>query len=126
MSAQDRDPFALARQGGDDADIRALFREWIAEVRRGAGSPDQEALDAFCDRTNDLERQIDELPAQGAAGLAIKAYLYLFWTACHDRDADPASVSPANDDGTHAVAVLRDAARFVPEIAELIGGEAQS
>jgi len=119
----DRDPFAFARQD-DDAEILSLFRRWIDEVRFLANLRDDQAVqEASCDRQLDLEAEIDDVSAQGPAGLAIKAYLYIYWTAGPAADGDPASVSPGNDDDGmyHALAVLRDAARFVPEIAQLIG-----
>ena len=122
----DRDPFALARCGdGDDAEIRALFREWIAEVRHSDGLDDERQLDASWARQRALERQIADLPAQDAAGLAIKLYVHLHWADCNYKD-DSAVVAATGDIWPHDAALLSDAARFVPEIAELVGeAEAQ-
>jgi hypothetical protein len=129
MSAEtDRDPFALAREGEGAGDplIRKLFRQWIEENRFGSKADGQEAVDASCDRMLDIEQEIADLPTQSFAGLAIKIYLHLFWAecSCHMVGGDPARISATDDYGPHAVAILRDAARLVPEIAELVGGPA--
>lgn len=71
----------------------------------------------------DLEQRIADLPAQGGAGLAIKAYLLLYWSNAGSSNAErdhPGRASANGDFGPHDGAILRDAARFVPEIAELL------
>ena len=117
MSAENHDPLALARQDEADAEIRALFREWIAEVRRR--DPDEDMADASWEHQRGLERQIADLPAQGAADLSIKLYIYLHWADCHFKQ-DRAVVAATGDVWPHDAALLSDAARFVPEIAELV------
>ena len=124
MSEINIDPFALARQGEDpeDAQLRSLFRQWIGQTRFSAKLDDEDALNAACEYQRDLEQRIVDMPAMGAPGIAIKLYLHLYWSDCHDA-GDPAALSLTGDIWPHKPAMLRDAARFVPEIAELLREE---
>ena len=126
MSADDRD---------NDGEILRLFRQWIAEHRAAERIPKEneytDEFDAAVDHICEIEHAIADIPASGPVGFAVKAYL-----ACHfehppgHRD-NPAGVSLLSIDylcdppldsfsSFHCIAaVIRDAARFVPEIAEL-------
>ena len=137
MTAPDRDPARPVDRG--DAEILALFRRWRAGHWVAARvADDEDKFNAATDRIADIEHQIAEIPVVGLVGFAVKAYL-----ACHHEHRpgygdDPAGVGLLSkdyvlldDDATatldrfanfHCIAaVIRDAARFVPEIADLAG-----
>jgi hypothetical protein len=136
MSAPD--PFALGgRQDDDDAEMLSLFRQWI-EGHRAAERMDksieaEDAYDAAIDRICDIEHEIADIPASGPVGFAVKAYLACYFEHLPRSGDDPAGVSLISRDcviepgailddfvSFHCIAaVIRDAARFVPEIAEL-------
>jgi hypothetical protein len=105
--------------------ILSLFREWmdaeriacaLAECYEELGRTDEyhEALG----RTNSLIGAISDIPAAGAASLAIKAYL-----AIHAEDEmlreDYAALSTGEewDHADFKRSILRDVVRFVPELA---------
>jgi hypothetical protein len=127
----------VERVASDDA-ILTLFRQWIeahlVAAQIGEATGDSPEFDAAMDRVNDLEREIPKIQAQGSVGLAIKAYLaahYEHGPALGDHPAgsriDPAWLGALNAD--NLVSLVRDAARFVPEIAALAApliGEARS
>jgi hypothetical protein len=129
MSAPD--PFALG--GSEDAAILSLFRQWI-DGQRAAGlivdeSENGDKVAAANERLDSLTREIDDLPAQGMAGLAIKSYLAIhFDHHAFESGGDSAGLRSLDPKmlgrGVNSiVAMLRDAARFVPEIAPLVPRE---
>jgi hypothetical protein len=66
-------------------------------------------------RVNGLHRAIDDTPAAGVVGIAIKAYLQI-----HDWDDGGREDSAAlSRDSQHWQGLLKDAVRFVPELAPL-------
>jgi hypothetical protein len=120
-----------------DGEILRLFQQWIAEHRAAERIPKEneytDEFDAAVHHIGEIEHAIADIPASGPVGFAVKAYL-----ACHHEHGpshrdDPAGVSLLSrgfvcdpdrplDSNTnfHCIAaVIRDAARFVPEIAEL-------
>ncbi len=117
-----------------DSEILSLFRQWIRAYRAAdeiaqADRPESEH-DAACEVFRGIERKIVDIPVQGPAGFAVKAYLAVHCQhPASAHDADPAGLSGYPDyDGdepeayfdNHCIAsLMRDAARFVPEIAEL-------
>jgi hypothetical protein len=124
-----------------DGEILRLFRQWIAEHRAAEKIPTttewEEAFDAAIDRIGDIEHAIADIPASGPVGFAVKTYLACHYEHQPGHGDDPAGVSLLNkgfassgDPGRsldsyssfHCIAaVIRDAARFVPEIGELAG-----
>ena len=135
--AEGLDPFAFGGAQDGDGRLLTLFRRWLDEWKASAAVKDREdAYGAAIDRIISLEHEMADTPAQGAVGMSIKAYL-----ACHyEHDVgmggNPAGVSCITRDmvfftdseepdgyvDMHCIAaVIRDAARFVPEIAQLAG-----
>jgi hypothetical protein len=104
----------------DDNKILSLFREWV-EARRADRVDD----DALAERVDDIEREMNSLPAIGAAGLAIKTYLYI-----HADDegwrADNAALSGCDEwelehkDTDPRRPLVRDILSFVPELYPLV------
>jgi hypothetical protein len=120
------DMFALGGQQ-DDAEILSLFREWIeayrAQDRIIKPYPDTDAQDLPAwvtaqDHIDDLEQRIADIPAEGAVGLAAKAYMASFQ---HHGGSykDAAAIWGRAEMREVEAALLEDAARFVPEIREL-------
>jgi hypothetical protein len=107
--------------GGVDR-ILSLFREWVEAKRADRWDLDNDAL---AERVDDIEREINSLPAIGAADLAIKTYLYL-----HADDegwrADPAALSGCDKwelehkDTDPRRPLVRDILSFVPELYPLV------
>lgn len=101
--------------------ILSLFREWVEAKRADRGEED----DALAERVDDIEREINSLPAIGAADLAIKTYLYI-----HGDDegwrADPAALSGCDKwelehkDTDPRRPLVRDILSFVPELYPLV------
>jgi hypothetical protein len=94
----------------DDSQILSLFREWLGLYRAAEGIPNTfkgfKEFDAARERLDALTTEvIAKVPAAGAAGIAIKAFLRL-----HMEDPPL---------GTVEKSLLEDAARFVPELAPL-------
>ena len=119
----------------NDGEILRLFQQWIAEHRAAERIPKEneytDQFDAAVHHIGEIEHAIADIPASGPVGFAVKAYL-----ACHHEHEpshgdNPAGVSLLSKDylcdqpldsspNFHCIAaVIRDAARFVPEIAEL-------
>jgi len=106
-----------------------VFRQWIeahlVAAQIGEATGDSPEFDAAMDRVNDLARGIAKIRALGPVGLAVKAYLsahYEHGPNLVDHPAGVAKLDPAlhgalNTD--NLVSLVRDAARFVPEIATL-------
>jgi hypothetical protein len=124
MTARD-DPFALARAGEDedgDSAILLLFGEWIEAVRMAGRILDtvqdpnaaHVAWEAAMDIADAIRKRIYETPAAGAVGMAVKAYQQIYW-----EHGGCASLVPESPLCWYGAAMLRDAARFVPLIAEL-------
>ena len=119
--------------GGDDA-ILTLFREWIAAhlaaQQIGKTTGDSPEFNAAIDRVCALEYAIPKIPEQGLIGCAIKAYLIAHHELTPAYGAHPAglgALAPGDYFNgsdlplglTSLVSLIRDAARFVPEIATL-------
>jgi hypothetical protein len=128
MSALDRDPFAYAgRQENQDAEILALFHEWLDVCRTldktrdheaNSGSEEEERWNAACDRQCDIENAIFECRG-GAIGLAIKTLLDAFReTSNWAPSASQVLIDGDEDRAEEMASLLRDAAALVPEIAE--------
>jgi hypothetical protein len=126
----------VERIARDDA-ILSLFRQWIEahlaaeQIGKSGDSPE---FDAAVVRVCDLERGIGKIPAQGLIGVAIKAYLVAHHEHVPALGDHPAGVSRVDPgwlgalNADNLVSLIRDAARFVPEIAMLAApliGEAQ-
>jgi len=115
--------------------IPALFRQWVeaqrAAERISAVDRPQADFDTACELIWAIERKLLDTPAQNVVDFAVKAYL-----AAHHKHppafgaVDPAGLSafdtrihgvePEQDLNNHFIAsMMRDAARFLPEIAEL-------
>jgi hypothetical protein len=105
----------------DDSQILLLFREWVtarrtADALHGENGESAE-YKAAAEAAEKIESALIAIPSNGAAGLAIKSYLALH--------ADGADYDDAAALGDHALnwevdaAILRDAIRFVPELAPL-------
>jgi hypothetical protein len=122
---------------GCDARILALFRERNAAYRAAARISEaieaEDEYDATIGRICDIEHEIADIPATGPIGFAVKAFLACYYEHQPAAGDDAAGVSLLTrkhvvepdtvlDDyvSFHCIAaVIRDAARFVPEIAEL-------
>ena len=108
-----------------DREILSLFRRWIEAHRAtdrvsqaGVADAEHNAASAVWGA---IEDRIFETPAEGTVGFAVKAYLLAYYENPGGRVAaldrfDPGDGSPT---AACAVSLLRDAARIVPEIAEL-------
>lgn len=114
----------------DDNKILTLFREWVAATRasislwKDGNSEEYDAAAATIDDT--IERPIIETPSSGAAGLAIKAYLAIRASGGGARE-DEAALNPKFGlNWLIEASLLRDAARFVPELAPLVAGAVES
>ena len=114
----------VERVDQEDQQILSLFRRWI-EAYRSAAEIGEAGLeshhDAACDAFREIEHKIVDTQAQGPIGLSIKAYLI-----AHDAHGGSRECAPAGlrdfEPGTAPEctrSLMRDAARFVPEIAEL-------
>jgi hypothetical protein len=119
-----RDPFAIARHDADgDARVLALFHDWLDACREMDRIPDDDeagASDAY-DRRAEIEDEITATPG-GPVALAVKIYIYQRMEEASYWTPDLAMLRcPQLLDGTPdlTISLLRDAARLVPELAEL-------
>ena len=112
-------------QGDGDAEILALFRQWIEESRIADGIEEEApAWHEAMDRRYEIERRIASCSC-GPAGLAVKTFI-LLRSECSDWVPSLAQIRcedlfRAGDPGWNTallVAILRDAAVLVPEIGE--------
>ncbi|HZK89969.1 MAG TPA: hypothetical protein VFC56_07485 [Stellaceae bacterium] len=124
------DAFALGGQQEGDEPVLPLFREWIVVCGEVDALSDEEqndernpkAMDVF-ERWNEIEDEIMSSPPGGAVALAIKAFLVI--RQSHDgggwgkQTAMLRLNEDARDNVEYEMSVLRNAATFVPEIAEL-------
>ena len=126
----DLDPFSFARADSDgDAHVRALFRDWLdvtRELWRHCHDEDRTEYDAASDRETEIEEEIARISG-GAVTLAIKIFLrerfeisgwapepgMIRWMPLDDTEEERGWA----DDFT--ASILRDAAKLVPELAEL-------
>ena len=120
-----------------DAAILSRFKGWIAacdaadDAAKALPDEDPRFL-AMVDHANDLAIEIAAMPAPGAAGLGVKAFLGIW---ANERAGRRTRTLRAfgDDEGEHGNAqiikgCLRDMIRFVPELAPLcaaITGEDQ-
>ena len=124
--ADNFDPFALGGgQSDGDAEILALFRQWIGESRIADGIEEEApAWHEAMDRRYEIERRIASCRC-GPAGLAVKTFI-LLRSECSDWTPSLAQIRcedlfRAGDPGWNAAllaSILRDAAALVPEIGE--------
>ena len=88
----DRDPFALARQGEDDAEILLLFRQWHAGMQGLNGERPPEETDEECSaaemQISALAEQIYDAPVHGPIGLAIKSFMFAYEVNLYDAFAE--------------------------------------
>jgi hypothetical protein len=126
-------PPVSADPGGafKDADAEALkrFREWLEtsrETDRLAADDNETEYDAAADRLDDIEDQIMAMSGGGVV-LAIKSYLAMkadlvSWTPASATLRCPEMFEEDVPSWNHRaiVSVLRDVAKQVPEIAELV------
>lgn len=123
---------------GDDGAILALFREWIAinrETGRLASGDDRDCEDIpgfknLADELDRLQHRIAGIESRGKIGLCIKAYLVAWFEhGAQYRDEPALSALSRTFRGDHPerysdfhclASLLRDAARFVPDIGPLI------
>ena len=117
LSSRNAEPF-------DDAAILALFREWCEAIRHlealpNASDDDPERVAAHA-RCSSLEAAISDTASTGPAGLAVKIYIETFHEhGC--RSADPCEIGKHKDQRINEtlLSALRDARRFLPELAPL-------
>lgn len=125
---------AVAGTPHEDSAIVTLFCRWIAAQRSlqaMAAVADDDTFEAALDGPDDLAAEIARLPATTLADFGVKAYLCAYEQRGTPRH-DYAAVDLPEDDGDDPLelallrSMLADAARVVPEIAELvrIGGAA--
>jgi hypothetical protein len=116
-----RQALALVERMASDDAILSLFRQWI-EAQRAESDAEGTVISG-------IEHKIFDIPAQGTIGFAVKAYLAVFYEGRLGRGDDLAALpafdpesdgNPENRLDTHcSLSMMRDAARFVPEIAAL-------
>src|ERR1051325_3926343 len=130
MTNANLDPFAFARADADgDARVLTLFRDWLdatTAMERHCFDEDQTEYDAAADRQTAIEEEIARISG-GAVTLAIKIFLrerfeisgwapepgMIRWMPLDDTEEERGWA----DDFT--ASILRDAAKLVPELAEL-------
>jgi hypothetical protein len=116
-----RDPFALARHDADgDARVLALFHDWIDASREMDRVPDDDeaASSEAYDRRAEIEDQIIATPG-GPVALAVKVHIQLRIDDCADWTPELAMLRRSGGVPDLTMSMLRDAARLVPELAEL-------
>jgi hypothetical protein len=107
----------------NDSRILSLFREWVVAERVAGALAEDEKFDGSDEyyealrRTNKLVAAISDIPAVGAAGLAIKSYLTVQAEDIMRRDDVAALSSEAANHADLTRSILEDAVRFVPELA---------
>jgi hypothetical protein len=115
------DPFAIARHDADgDARVLALFHDWIEASREMDRVPDDDeaaASDAY-DRRAEIEDEIIATPG-GPVALAVKVHIHLRIDDCADWAPELAMLRRSGGISYLTMSLLRDAARLVPELAEL-------
>jgi hypothetical protein len=109
---------------GGDARILSLFRNWADAVRSYGAAEDEAAADRLNGSVDEARRKIADVPATGAVGLAVKAYLLIHLNADiwrEDIAALPVWFPWYADypDGYLAKSMLRDIVRIVPELGPL-------
>jgi hypothetical protein len=108
----------------DDRQILELFREWIGAQRAWSAVNDEEEAEqkAAWQAAVAIRDKIALMPAAGPIGISIKVFLHLHLNDDWHRD-DAAALSGQGSslyvDGGLEKAILRDAVRFVPELAPL-------
>lgn len=120
------DPFAFAR--ADDAQLLSLFQQWVegarATARYGRENPEHEdGFNALDDANWELARRMATMPALGAAGLAVKAYMFAWCEAGGSYEDAPAVCGLGGDEYVSTqmlLSLLRDLPAFVPELASLV------
>ena len=130
MSTANLDPFAFARADADgDARVLTLFRDWLdatTAMERHCFDEDQTEYDAAADRQTDIEEEITRTPG-GPVAMAIKIFLRERFDIC-GWVPEPGMIRWIPLDDTEEVrewtddltaSLLRDAAKLVPELAEL-------
>jgi hypothetical protein len=75
---RDMQPVA-SRISPGDGQIRDLFRKWVDGRRAASAIEDEDETEKILGPVDEAEDTIVSIPATGAAGLAVKAYFYLFF-----------------------------------------------
>ena len=132
MFNTDQDAFGLGGRQDDDADARvlALFHDWLGESRaldRHSDDENRTEYDAALERREGFETEIISIPG-GATASAIKSYLYIKGDACNDWAPEDATLrhselfdgEPNGWSENIVVSILRDAAKQVPLLADLV------
>jgi hypothetical protein len=121
---RDMQPEAARNSPGDDR-ILALFREWVDGHRAASAIEDEDEAKNILGPADEAEDTIVSIPATGAAGLAVKAYFYLFfedgWYAS-DCAALSGRATDETDDKPRVqlkLGLLKDIVAFAPELAPL-------
>jgi len=128
MTTENYDPFAVGGDHSDSGDARvlALFHDWLdacREADRRCDDADQTEYEATVERMGDIEDQISAT-AGGPVALAVKTYLWHRADLSHWAPDGAVVRFPElfeRDCEAHdlLVSIFRDAAKQVPEIAEL-------
>jgi hypothetical protein len=131
------DPFAFARQEEEDARVLALFDQYLEAARASDQyleavrvqhvQDEDEVFNALCRRMWDIDDEIIEIPG-GPTALAIKSYFFLKHDCLHAWVGNAATLrcpelfnGESHDFWIEAVVgIIRDAARQVPALAELV------
>ena len=125
---RDMQPVASRSLSGDDR-ILSLFRKWVDAQRAYLATDEAIEAEAEAEKILDLvdeaEDTIASIPATGAVGLAVKAYLYMF----RDNDwyvSDGAAIAGRETDETDdhrrvrlKVGLLNEIVAVLPEAAPL-------
>jgi hypothetical protein len=124
-SLRDMRPEASRISPGGDDRILSLFREWVDGRRNASAIEDEDEAEKILGPADEAEDTIVSIPATGVAGLAVKAYFYL-WFEDGWYAADCAALSGRAADETDdkprvqlKLGLLKDIVAFAPELAPL-------
>jgi hypothetical protein len=121
MFDDDTFPARNGAAGGNEQEIRQLFRRWL-EALRGGNRPglSDEEREPFFDEENRLSLRIAEYPPVGPIGLAIKLYAATQWScggvsgSDGDTNLDP-NVTWGYEELIKGAAIA-EAVRILPEL----------
>jgi hypothetical protein len=121
---RDMQPVAARISPGDDR-ILSLFRTWVDGRRAASAIEDEDEAEKILGPADEADDTIVSIPATGAAGLAVKAYFYL-WFEDGWYASDCAALSGRATDETDdkprvqlKLGLLKDIVAFAPELAPL-------
>jgi len=130
----ERDGWQSIGEAAADAAILGLFRRWILQHRNlerlgdrlGEEGVDEKLIGRLSDILTDLELEIAGSPVAGPVGLAIKAYMVVYYDNGGSADDAPAlsAIWSKRDlerhvDARMGYSLLQQLAQFVPDIAPL-------